>query len=239
MVKYNCIIIEDEPLGAEILESYVQQIPFLNLVQTFSDAISALSILQKEKIELLFLDIHLPKIKGLDFLKTLEHPPKVIITTAYHEYALQGYEHNCIDYLLKPIEFGRFLTAVNKLKQLKDFKVNLPDGETEKPFLFLNINKKKTKILLEDILFIEGQKQYIKVVTLTQSLITKLSIHQMQEMLPSADFLRVHRSFIVSKNKIDAYMSSYLELKKHSIPIGRSYKELVHEQLRLAGQTSK
>jgi len=231
MEKYNCVIVEDEPLGAEILEGYINQIPFLKIIKICPDAISALNVLQKEKVDLLFLDIHLPKIKGLDFLKTLINPPKVIITTAYHEYALQGYEYNVLDYLLKPIEFNRFLSAVNKLKSQVSLLANNSETVLEKPHVYFNVNKKKVKINLEDILFIEGQKEYIKIVTNHTHIVTKFPIGQLHEILPETEFIRIHRSFVVSRKKIDAYSSTDVEIKGKQIPIGRSYKELVHNQI--------
>lgn len=233
MEKYNCVIVEDEPLGAEILEGYINQIPYLKIVRICPDALSALNVLQNEKVDLLFLDIHLPKIKGLDFLKTLINPPKVIITSAYHEYALQGYEHNVLDYLLKPIEFNRFLTAVNKLKTQIILPLNEIETGHEKPHVYFNVNKKKVKINLDDILFIEGQKEYIKILTNTTQIVTKFAIGQLHEILPEAEFIRIHRSFVVSRKKIEAYTSTDVEIGGKQIPIGRSYKELFHNQIKL------
>jgi DNA-binding LytR/AlgR family response regulator len=233
MGKINCVIIEDEPLGAEIIQNYIEQVSCLHLVATCSDAILAMIVLKEERVDLIFLDIHLPKIKGLDFLKTLTHPPKVIITTAYGEYALQGYEHNVIDYLLKPIEFSRFLTAINKVQLTSTIHSSEPSKEDEKDYLFFNVNKKKVKVHLDDILYIEGQKEYIKIVTTDKSIVTKLPIGQMIELLPTENFLRVHRSFIVSKQKIEAYDSMEVEIKGRQIPIGRSYKEIVEGHLKV------
>ena len=143
MHQYDCIIVEDEPLAAEILQDYIKQIPFLTLRHICSDAIIALEVLQKEKIDLSFLDIHLPKLKGLDFIKSLKNPPPIILTTAYHEFALQGYEYNVLDYLLKPIEFSRFVMAVNKLKQPVEAKSGqMPPIEKERKSIFFNVSKK-------------------------------------------------------------------------------------------------
>src|SRR5689334_6749193 len=147
MQTYKCIIVEDEPIAAEVLEDYIKQVPFLQLKKICSDAIYAMETLQNEPIDLIFLDIHLPKLKGLDFVKTLKHPPKIIITSAYQEYALQGYELNVVDYLLKPVEFSRFLTAVNKLKQQENSSTQSPLSKTEdRVHLFFNVNKKHVKI---------------------------------------------------------------------------------------------
>lgn len=236
MGNIKCIIIEDEPLGAEIIQNYIEQVPFLQLVGNCGDAMEAMNVLKKEQVDLIFLDIHLPKIKGLDFLKTLTHPPKVIITTAYGEYALQGYEHNVIDYLLKPIEFSRFLTAINKLQLPLALDLSEVQREDEKHYLFFNVNKKKVKVQLDDIHYIEGQKEYIKIVTSDRTIVTKLPIGQVIELLPAENFLRVHRSFIVAKRKIDAFNSMEIEIQGKEIPIGRSYKEVVEREVKRAGE---
>lgn len=229
MQKYNCIIIEDEPLAAEVLQDYINQVPFLLLKSICSDAIFAMEMLQKEKIDLIFLDIHLPKLKGLDFVKTLKSPPQIIITTAYQEYALQGYELNVIDYLLKPIEFSRFLMAVNKLKQQKETITHFHPTPVlaERGHLFLNVSKKKVKVFLDEILYIESLKEYIRITTKNKSILTKFQLGQIEEMLTRNNFLRIHRSFIVAKDKIDAFTATDIEVNGKQIPIGRSYKELV------------
>src|SRR5688572_9362842 len=153
MQKYKCIIIEDEPIAAEVLEDYIGQVPFLELRTVCRDAIYAMEFLQKEPVEVIFLDIHLPKIKGLDFIKTLKNPPKIIITSAYQEYALQGYELNVVDYLLKPIDFNRFLTAVNKIHHHETSA--LPSSSAvsaeDRPHLFFNVSKRQVKVYIDDI----------------------------------------------------------------------------------------
>lgn len=228
MEKFNCLIVEDEPLAAEILQDYISQVPFLNLVAISVDAIYALDVLQKEKIDLIFLDINLPKLKAFDFIKTLNNPPRIIITTAYHEYALQGYEHNVVDYLVKPIEFNRFLAAVNKLKQPDSTKpVQIKAPEKEKEYMFFNISKKKVKIYLDDILYVESLREYVRIVTTNKTIQTKLQLSQIEALLPKSNFIRIHRSFIVAKNKIEAFSSTDVEINNKQISIGRSYKELV------------
>jgi DNA-binding LytR/AlgR family response regulator len=229
MEKYNCIIIEDEPLAAEILQEYIADVPFLELKNTYKDALNALEDMRSNDIDLIFLDINLPKLKGFDFIQTLKNPPHIIITTAYHEYALQGYELNIVDYLLKPIEFSRFLKAVNKLKMLNSLKsysspVFIPSGST---YMFVNTNKKKVKLYFNDILYIESLKEYIKIYTADKVIITKYQLGQIEEHLPKGDFVRIHRSFIVAKEKIEAFTSTEIEVANKRLPIGRSYKELV------------
>lgn len=227
MQKFNCIIIEDEPLAAEILEDYIREVPFLQLSKVCSDALFAMEYMQKAKVDVVFLDIHLPKLKGLDFIRTLKSPVQVIITTAYQEYALKGYELNVVDYLLKPIEFSRFLIAVNKLRPLSStqtISTSVPAGRAQ---MFFNVGKKKVKVYVDEILYIESLKEYIKVITKEKSILTKLQIGQVEELLKDGSFLRVHRSFIVAQNKIDAFSATDVEINAKQIPIGRSYKEMV------------
>ena len=231
MPQFNCIIVEDEPLAAEVLQDYIGQVSFVNLKAVCRDAIFALEILQKEKIDLIFLDINLPKLKGLDFIKTLKHPPQIIITTAYHEYALQGYEYNVVDYLLKPIEFSRFLAAVNKLKG--DVPHSLPIGfrDEERRYLFFNVSKKRVKIYLDEILYIESLKEYIRIYTKSRNILTKFQLGEIEEVLDKSNFIRVHRSFIVAKDKIEAFTATDIEINGKQVPVGRSYKELVQSLL--------
>src|SRR5664279_6200935 len=159
MHEIKCIIIEDEPLAVKVLSDYILQVPFLELQATFKDAIIATDWLRHNSTDLIFLDIHLPKLKGMAFLKTLANPPSVIITTAYHQYAVEGFNLNVTDYLLKPFEFSRFLTAVNKVIGHR----NLPEEQRE--FIFVNVQKRKVRIVLSEILYIESQREYIKIVT--------------------------------------------------------------------------
>jgi len=228
MQKYNCLIVEDEPLAAEVLEEYISQVPFLKLKAVCADAFYAMEILQKEKIDLVFLDIQLPKLKGLDFVKTLKNPPQIIITTAYDEYALQGYEFNVIDYLLKPIEFNRFLTATNKLTGRKEIAGSVNAAPSpERAFLFFNVSKKKVKIFLDEILYIESLKEYVRITAKNKSILTKFQLGQIEEILSKNNFLRIHRSFIVAKDKIEALSATDVEINGKQLPIGRSYKEQV------------
>jgi len=159
------------------------------------------------------------------FLKTLTHPPSVIITTAYHQYALEGFELNVTDYLLKPFEFERFLVAVNKVKSTQREKNERTETEDKKDYLFLNVQKKKVKILFSDIVYIESQKEYIKIVTTKKDFVSKMSTHEIEDLLPSHLFRRIHRSFIVSVSKIDSYTAEEVEVNGKSIPVGRGYRD--------------
>lgn len=229
MEKLSCIIVEDEPLAAEVLEDYIKQVPFLDLVNIYEDALFALEALKKQKVDVIFLDIHLPKLKGLDFIKTLKSPPQIIITSAYREYALDGYELNVTDYLLKPINFNRFLMAVNKLKNQHESEVSsvAVPHTGERGHLLININKKKIKVFYDEILYIESRKEYINIVTEKESYLTKYQLTDIEAELDKASFMRIHRSFIVARTKIKAFNAAEVELGGQVIPIGRSYKELV------------
>jgi two-component system LytT family response regulator len=227
MSKIKCIIIEDEPLATKVLADYVSQVPFLELQETFKDAILATDWLRHNSTELIFLDIHLPKLKGMAFLKTLTNPPAVIVTTAYHQYAVEGFALNVTDYLLKPFEFERFLVAVNKVKTAQTrIQPSTEPGEI-KNYLFLNVQKKKVKILFSEILYIESQREYIKIVTTKKEYVSKMSTHEMEDLLPTNLFKRIHRSFIISLIKIDSYTAEEVEINGTSIPIGRDYRGVI------------
>jgi two-component system LytT family response regulator len=225
MSNITCIIVEDEPLAAKVLSDYIAQVPFLELRGTFKDAILATDFLRDHTVDLIFLDIHLPKLKGMEFLKTLTHPPSVIVTTAYHQYAVEGFNLNVTDYLLKPFSFERFLVAVTKIKSgTKAAAGNEGNKGEDKAYLFLNIQKKKVKILFSDILYIESQREYIKIITTKKTYLSKISTHEIESMLPEMHFKRVHRSFIVSLSKIESYTAEEVEVNGVAIPVGRDYR---------------
>jgi len=227
MSKIKCIIVEDEPLAVKTLADYISQVPFLQLQAKFKDAILASQYLHDNAVELIFLDIHLPKLKGMAFLKTLNNPPAVIITTAYHQYAVEGFNLNVTDYLLKPYEFERFLVAVNKVKSAQREKIKPIEHAEVKDFIFLNVQKKKVKILFSEIVFIESQREYIKIVTTKKEFISKMSTHEIEDILPPHLFKRIHRSFIVSVSKIDSYTADMVEVNGFSLPIGRGYRDVI------------
>jgi len=227
MSKIKCIIIEDEPLAVKVLADYIGQVPFLELQGTFKDAILASDFLRHNKTNLIFLDIHLPKLKGMAFLKTLSHPVAVIVTTAYHQYAVEGFDLNVTDYLLKPFDFERFLKAVTKVQTADFQKLKLYESKEIKDFIFLNVQKKKVKILFSEIVYIESQREYIKIVTTKQEYISKMSTHEIEGLLPAKLFKRIHRSFIVSISKIESYNAEEVEVNGVSIPIGRDYRGII------------
>jgi DNA-binding LytR/AlgR family response regulator len=227
MSNIKCIIVEDEPLAVKVLADYVSQVPFLELQGTFKDAILATEHLRDHHPDLIFLDIHLPKLKGMAFLKTLAHPPAVIITTAYHQYAVEGFDLNVTDYLLKPFEFERFLVAVNKVKTAQREEQKPTESKEIKDHLFLNVQKKKVKILFSEMVYIESQREYIKIVTTKAEYISKMSTHEIEDLLPGHLFKRIHRSFIVSVSKIESYTAEILEVNGVSLPIGRGYRDVI------------
>ena len=227
MSEIGCIIVEDEPLAAKVLTDYIAQVPFLRLQGTFKDAILATEYLRDNAIELIFLDIHLPKLKGMAFLKTLPHPPAVIITTAYHQYAVEGFNLNVTDYLLKPFDFERFLVAVNKVTSAKRGSPGPTENSDTKEYLFLNVQKKKVKIMFSEIAYIESQREYIKIVTTKKEYTSKMSTHEIEGLLPGNLFKRIHRSFIVSLHKIDSYNAETVDVNGVSIPIGRGYRDVL------------
>jgi len=227
MSKLRCIIVEDEPLAVKVLADYVVQVPFLELQGTFKDAIVATEFLRDHEVDLIFLDIHLPKLKGMAFLKTLVDPPAVIITTAYHQYAVEGFELNVTDYLLKPIEFERFLVAVNKVRTGRKVKSESKPLQESRDHLFLTVQKKKVKIPFDEIIYIESQREYIKMVTSKTVYFSKMTTNEMEELLPSNLFKRIHRSYIISLRKIESYNSETVEVGGISIPVGRGYKDVL------------
>lgn len=230
MQPVNCLIIEDEPLAAQLLEDYIRQVPGLALKGICSDVLSASSKLREEKIDLLFLDINLPKINGLDFLRSAQSSYHVILTTAYHQYALEGYALDVTDYLLKPIEFSRFLQAVNKVfaRGQKDRHETLP----HRKHYFFNVDKKQVKVFIDEIVYIESLKDYVRIHTTSQKLITKFQLGEIEKLLASPAFIRSHKSYLVNKEKVKAYNATEIEVEGAILPIGRKYKEEVEAALR-------
>lgn len=234
-MKIRCMLVDDEPLALDVLETFVQRLDNLELVCRCSNAVEAYNCLQREHIDLMFLDIQMPKLTGIDFLKSLANPPQVIFTTAYRDYALDGYELNAVDYLLKPIAFERFLKAVSKvtpLEQPAHAPASVPVAtvaatsgpDYKEAFIYLKADKKMVKVMLAEILYIESLKDYIRVKTETREIISYQKISFLEEKLPAGKFLRIHRSFIVALDKIQAFSASAVDIGKSEIPIGRFYK---------------
>ncbi|MGL1888818.1 MAG: LytTR family DNA-binding domain-containing protein [Reichenbachiella sp.] len=232
-MKTKCILVDDEPLALEILESYVEKIDCLEIVGQFRNAIKAFNFLQEgNEVDLIFLDIQMPKLTGIEFLKTLKNPPQVIFTTAYRDYALEGFELEVLDYMLKPISFDRFMKGVSKFQSTFQPVLTEPTVDNEvDTFIFFKSDKKNIKVLLKDILYIESVKDYVKIKTADKEVVTHQKISELETKLPQGEFARIHRSFIVNIPKIESYSATEIELNEESIPIGRNYKIEVMERL--------
>jgi two-component system, LytTR family, response regulator len=231
----RCLVVDDEPPAREIIRRYIEQVPTLELVGECANAIQAFSFLQQQAVHLMFLDIRMPQLNGNDFLKTLKNPPKVIFTTAYTEYALEGYELDIVDYLMKPIPFDRFLKAVNKYghpSAIRQYE-SVPVSEERKSesFVYFRADRKMVKVMLQDILYIESMKDYIKVITTSGTIVTKQSISSVEAMLPEKEFVRSHRSFIVSTRHIKSFTSELIEIDETEIPIGKLFRNEVMKVL--------
>ena len=220
----NCIILDDEPLAIKVIENFVSKIDYLNCVGTFSDANESIPFIKRYNVNLMFLDINMPFLDGITLLKKLKSPPKTIITTAHSEYALESYDLNVTDYLLKPISFERFEKAVGKVYDLFD-KIKSKKNKISKEFVFAKVNKVTVKINLEDILVIESLKDYIKILTKNSSYIVHTTLTAFTDSLPESKFIRVHRSTTVAFNKIDIIDGNCIYINKKPYKIGGSYRE--------------
>ncbi|WP_299681548.1 LytTR family DNA-binding domain-containing protein [uncultured Tenacibaculum sp.] len=231
----NYLIIDDEYIAHDIIKGYCDLLPNYNLVKNCYDAIEALECLKNNSVDLIFLDLNMPKLKGFDFLKTLTNPPKVIVTTAYKEYALEGYELNIVDYLLKPFSFERFVKAIQKTEAVhtpKTVSAAVPETTPDK-HVIIKSNKKYYQILLDDLLYIEAVGNYCKIVTEQEELTIREKISDLLTLFPKYHILQVHKSFLVAKRKIKSVEGNRIFINKHIIPIGKVYKINVKEFLSL------
>lgn len=226
----SCLIVDDEPLAQDILDSYVKKTPQLNLVGICSNAIEALEKMKHNQVDLIFLDIQMPEITGIDFLRSLKAPPMVIFTTAYQNYAVEGFELNAIDYLLKPFSQDRFLKAVRKAEEL--FVLKNEHSQREDDYIFIKSDQKLQKVSYNDILFVEALADYVKIHTPEKRYITLQTMKNMEEKLPERYFKRVHRSFIVALDKIITIVGGNVEINGQKIPIGKNYKEGFYDALK-------
>lgn len=237
-MNISCIIVEDEPLARNLLEQYIQKVPYLHLIQSFSNPLAAIEFLRENSVDLLFLDIQMPEITGVNLLKILSKKPLVIFTTAYSEYALEGYELDVVDYLLKPITLERFLKAVEKVAQrLTPFKKDHDEEKQERAteteitpnFVFVKDGTKLVKIRLQDILYIEGLKDYVIIHTPQQKVVSLQRMKNLEEQLPANQFIRIHNSYIVSLEAIDAIEKEKVQIGKVFIPISDTYRKAFKE----------
>ena len=231
-MKVNCIIIDDEPLAATVIKTHLATLNNFNLLGEFTSAIDALHVIESGDVDVMFLDINLPIMNGLDFLKSLSVKPLVIITTAYREFAVESFDLDVLDYLVKPIPFGRFLKAVNKVtNRLQEQHLAVSEFSTIEPHVFLKVDKKLMKVHLDDIFFIESLKDYIKVFTAVGDYLVHKSMTGISEELPSEMFLRVHRSYLIALHKITSVEGNSVEVGGRRIPIGRNYSQEAKERI--------
>ncbi|MBJ6120123.1 response regulator transcription factor [Pontibacter sp. BT310] len=239
MKTIRCLVVDDKPLALDILTDYIKKVDFLEFVASTTSALEALKLVEKERIDLLFLDIQMPELTGIQVMKILGEKCRVILTTAYTEYALEGYEHNVVDYLLKPIAFDRFYKAVQKAKQVFDLQQTIvaptvvSSPKEEKPaeipvardIIFVKTEYKIVKLRLDDILYVEGLQNYVSIYTKTERILSLKNIKKMEELLPSGQFVRVHKSYIISLDKIDSIERNRIFIGEAVIPVGETYKD--------------
>lgn len=231
----NCIIIDDEPLARKGIKEYIADIGFLNLTGEYDNALKAAEQIGRGEVQLIFLDIQMPKITGLDFFRTLQHPPPVIFTTAYPQYALNGFELNALDYLVKPISFDRFLKAVMRAKEFYEIRqVNLSEikkAPSEPDYFFIKADNKLVKILFEEILFAEALQNYVVIHTKDKKHITYLTFKSVEDYLPAERFIKTHKSYIIAASKIESIEANDILIGQHHIPVSRNLKDEVMEKL--------
>lgn len=236
-MNIRCIIVDDEPLAAEILEAYISKVAFLDLVQTCADAFEAMECLKQEKVDLIFLDINMPDLSGIEFLNALPQKPAVIFTTAYADYAVEGFNLDAVDYLLKPISFERFMKAANKAESAlnqtstTDAPTTPTTEDAPSEHMFIKTEYKIVKVDLKDIWYVEGLKDYIKIVTPDGPLLTLQSMKNMQETLPNARFMRVHKSYIVAIGHIESIERNKIKIQDKWIPIGITYRDQFYKRI--------
>lgn len=233
MTSIRCLIVDDEPLAREGLASYAENIPDLEIVSLCQNAIEANQLLSEQTIDLLFLDINMPQLSGMDFLKSLANPPMVVFTTAYREFAIESYDLNAIDYLIKPISFQRFMKACNKVKeQLSLKKPSMNDEQQPKEdYFFIKEDGKLIKIYFEEILFVEGLKDYVFIHTQTARHMVLISLKSVENQLPSPQFMRTHRSFIVALDKVEGMDGNQLNIQDKLVPVSRAMRDEVYERV--------
>lgn len=236
MKNIECILIEDEFPASEILKGYLNEIPNWEVKASFDNALDAISFLSSSKVDVIFVDIKLPKLSGISFIKTLENPPIIVITTAYSEHAIEAFELVVFDYLLKPYSFERFVKTINRINtQLVNTVVTEPQKE-ESEFITVKENRNQIKLFFNEIYYLESQKEYVKIVCEKRTIKTKTGITKMMEILPENMFIRIHRSFIVNKDRVNSFSKKKISIKNQLLPIGRFYQKEVNSRLGITGK---
>jgi DNA-binding LytR/AlgR family response regulator len=232
-MKINCLIIDDEPLAINVIKNFLEPIENFEVINTFSNPIEGLNFLKNNNVDVIFLDINMPVLDGINFIKSLENPPLLIITSAYSQFAIETYELDVLDYLVKPIEFPRLMKALNKASKRLENKNNiLQENSPESPFIFVKIDKKRMKkIFFNEILVIESLKDYLKINTLTGKYIIHSTLSDFTDLLPERNFLRIHRSYTIAIDKIDAVEGNSIEIEGLRYVIGRSYMDHVKQRI--------
>lgn len=236
MQVFNCLVVDDEPPAREVLKRYIDKTPMLQLAGECGNALQVISFLRERSVDVIFLDIRMPQLSGLELVGTLTNPPKIIFTTAFGEYALESYELDAVDYLLKPIKFERFVKAVNKAfpvpaSSMPVLRPPVVTKEVSDSFLYFRADRKMVKVLLNEIIYIESLKDYVKIVTVKDQVITKYSMAALEAMLPTPEFVRIHRSFIISLPKLLSFSASHVQLGGVELPIGKLYQREVFKRL--------
>lgn len=241
-MKIKCIAVDDEPLALEKIKNYISKVSFLELVNTFSNGIETIDYLRENKVDLMFLDIQMEELTGIQLLEVLTNKPKVIFTTAYDSYALKGYELEVSDYLLKPISFDRFLQSVNKIynqslsnhpaQTITHTEIQHVTETAQEDFMFVKTEYRMQKVMFEEVLYVEGMKDYLRIITKTEKIMTLQNFQGMLDMLPQDNFIRIHKSYIIAINKINHIDRGHVIIGKERIPIGESYKQLFFDHLK-------
>ncbi len=229
-IPIKCIIVDDEPMARDVVRRYIEQVPSLQLLQEFGNAIDATVFLQEHPVDIIFLDIRMPQLSGTEFVRSLRNVPKIIFTTAHKEYAHEGYELDVVDYLLKPIRFDRFLKSVNKAFPAKQAAADIAsptlteETKNDSAFIYLRVDRKMTKVLLDEVFYIESNKDYVKIFSEKGYVITRQTIASVEAMLSESKFIRIHRSYIVSLSKIKSFTHETVEVGNKELPVGKLYR---------------
>lgn len=231
MRKFKCLIVEDEPLAVEVITEYIGQFQELTLAGVCINAIEAMQVLKHTTVDILFLDIHLPRMSGMDMIRSLAKKPAIVLITAHREYAVEGYELDVADYLLKPVSFSRFVLTVNRIIDRLSSNMATESAPLAREHIYVNVSRKRLKVAYSEIIYLESKREYVNIVTQDGAFLTKIQLSELEHQLDKSRFIRIHRSYIVSKEKIRAYNATELQLATFQLPIGRNYKEQVLAQL--------